>query len=134
MIIYREVVKKKERNILFSLIQLPKFMYVVIVFLFLFYLLGELWIHQRALLLFPRYFMKWKLYAGKYQFNQMEKNVLVKFGRNLAMWSLIFFFFITVLLTLYHFLPFKIGACFLVLFLAMFFFHYYASFKDGCKV
>ena len=96
-------------------------------------IIGELWLHQKALILFPRYYrlvIAARKEGENYIFNDNEKLVLAKFGRRLItialsiLWSGLFIITITGNITL------NFGVIGLIIIFFLLFYNYHASFKD----
>lgn len=109
--------------------------FFIIVALLIFCLIGigELWIHQKADFLFPRYMklmMTSREQGESYVLTENEKKVLVKFGRRLVMLSLSVLLFCTLLMTITSHIPLNYGIVLLIVLFFILFYHYHLSFKD----
>lgn len=109
------------------------FFVILICALLISIIIGELWIHQKALFLFPRYFrliLSAMARDEEYTFTHNEKMVLTKFGRRLVMMSLYIIWCCLFIITLTGNITLNYGLIGLISIFFILFYQYHASFKD----
>lgn len=109
------------------------FLTLLLITISIVYFVGELWIHKKAGMLFPRYLQKQWLAqqeGTEYELNDNERQVLVKLGRQMVIVTLSILWFFLLLVTISKHITLNYGIVGLIILFFIIFYHYHASFKD----
>lgn len=95
------------------------------------YVIGELWIHGKALFLFPRYYQNWCLSQNDtYELAPYEKQILRKFGRMIVMISTIIVLIMAVIFLMTQRIHFIYAMALLIFAILVLLYHYHRSYRD----
>lgn len=97
------------------------------------YVIGELWIHGKALFLFPRYYQKLVQAEQKqqsYELSAYEKQVLRKFGRMIVMVSTLLILVMSLMLLVERKCPLSLSLTLIVISTVVLLYQYHRSYRD----
>lgn len=109
------------------------FILILLSFVIIAYIIGELWIHGKLLFLFPRYHQKLRQAEEKgetYQLNHSEKQVLRKFGRMIILVNTLVVLVLSLMLFVTRKCSSWISISLLIGFGCLLLYHYHRSYRD----
>lgn len=109
------------------------FILVLLLCVIVAYIIGELWIHGKALFLFPRYYQKRYQAEEKgvtYELNTSEKQVLRKFGRMIIMVNTLVVLVLALMLFVTRQCSPFLSLSLIGIFGCLLLYHYHRSYRD----